>query len=94
MACVYQRVQLPDDALKGEAAEAFAANIAREKKMRAWLVLSRRTSLYFDMDGNKRGRIEATPEMPCEPDATIGGKRVQFDFDGGMGLQPIDGPPS
>ena len=93
MACVYQRVQLPDDALDPEAAEAFAANIAREKKMRAWLVLSRRVSIYFDMDGNRRGRIEATPEMPCEPFAVVGGHRVQFDLDAGVAVRPIDGPP-
>ena len=91
LACVYQRIQLPDDALTKEAMEGFAANIARERKMRAWLVLSRRTSIYFDMDGNKHGPIEATPEMPCEPYAVIGGKRVQFDFGGGMGFKPIDG---
>ena len=93
LACVYQRVQLPDDALTGGAAEAFAADIAREKKMRAWLVLSRRVSIYFDMDGNRRGRIEATPEMPCEPFAVVGGHRVQFDLGGGVGVRPNDGPP-
>lgn len=140
MACVYQRVQIPDEALTGESAEAFAANIVREKKMRTWLVLSRRVSVYFDADGRKQGqrtskglkpkgfrktghagsplnevsrsgppwkprgfnvrwpcgrkggRIEATPEMPCEPYMTIGGRRFQFDFDGGMGFKPIDGP--
>lgn len=92
MACVYQRIQLPDDALTESAMEAFAANIARERKMRAWLVLSRRVSVYFDAEGNKHGPIEATPEMPCEPFAVVGGKRVQFDFSGGMGFKPIDEP--
>jgi len=94
LACVYQRIQLPDDALLGEAAEAFAAAVARDKKMRAWLVLSRRVSVYFDAEGRKGGRIEATPEVPCEPFAVIGGKRVQFDFGGGLKLRPIDGPGS
>jgi hypothetical protein len=93
MACVYQRVQLPDDALTGEAAEAFATAVAREKKMRTWLVLSRRVSVYFDAEGSKGGRIEATPEMPCEPYAMIGGKRVQFEF-GGVVLRQIDEPGS
>lgn len=93
MACVYQRVQLPDDAHDPEAAVAFAAEVARRRKMRAWLVLSRRASIYFDGDGNRRGRIEATPEMPCEPFAVVGGDRVQFDFDGGVAVLPIDRPP-
>jgi hypothetical protein len=31
-------------------------------------------------------------ELPCEPYAMIGGKRVQFDFDGSYVLRPIDEP--
>jgi transcriptional regulator with XRE-family HTH domain len=92
MACVYQWVQLPDDALDPEGAEAFAADVAREGQMRAWLILSRRVSVEFDVEGNKRGRLEATPETPCEPYAVIGGKRVQFDFGGGMSLRSLDEP--
>ena len=93
MACVYQRVQLPDAALDPEAAEAFAADIALHRKMRAWLVLSRRVSVGFDEAGGKRGRLEAKPEMPCEPFAMVGGHRVQFDFDRGIALLSIEGPP-
>ena len=44
-----------------------------------------------------RGRgvdaLEATPEMPCEPFAVVGGHRVQFDLDAGVAVRPIDGPP-
>ncbi len=93
MACVYQRVQLPDDALDPEMAEAFAADVARQKNLRAWLVLSRRVSVEFDEAGNRRGRLEATPEMPCEPSAVFGRNRVQFDFDGGVAVRPIVRPP-
>ena len=92
MACVYQRVQLPDDALDPEAAEAFAAEVARGRRLRTWLVLSRRVSVAFDVEGKRRGRLEATPEMPCEPFAVVGGNRVQFD-DAGVAVRPIDGPP-
>lgn len=92
LACVYQQVQLPDDALESEEAEAFAARLARERRMRSWLVLSRRASIQFDEAGRRLGRVEATPEMPCEPYAVIGGRRVQFDL-GGVGLRPIDEPP-
>lgn len=89
---VYQRVQLPDDALEPEAAEAFAAEVARDRRMKVCLVLSRRVSVWYDTDGREYGRTEATPELPCEPFVMLGGRRVQFDFGGGMGLKPIDGP--
>ncbi len=93
LAAVYQRVELPDEALDPEAAEAFAARLARERRMRTWLVLSRRASIQFDKAGRRLGRMEATPEMSCEPHAVIGGRRVQFDL-GGVGLRLIDDPPS
>ena len=93
LACVYQQVQLPDDALESETAEAFAARLARERRMRTWLVLSRRASIQFDETGRRLGRVEATPETPCEPYAVIGGGRVQFDLGGGVDLRPIDEPP-
>jgi hypothetical protein len=89
---VYQRIELPDHALGPEAAEAFAANVARERRMKVCLVLSRRASVWYDAEGNKTGRLEATPEWPCAPYAVIGGKRVQFDFGGGVGLKPIEEP--
>ena len=92
MACVYQRVELPDDALAPETAEAYAAGLARERKMMVCLVLSRRISVYFDGTGQVHQRLEASPDVPCEPFAMICGKRVQFDFSGGAVLRPIDEP--
>jgi hypothetical protein len=53
-------------------------------------VMSRRLSIGFDSTGKEYKRLEATPEMPCEPYALIGGKRVQFDFTGGDILRPIE----
>jgi hypothetical protein len=90
MACVYQRVELPDDALTPEAAEASAAGLARERKLMVCLVLSRRLSVYFDGTGQVSQRLEAAPDVPSAPYAVIGGKRVQFDFTGGDVLKPID----
>jgi hypothetical protein len=90
IACVYQRVELPDDALAPETAEAYAAGLARERKLRVCLVLSRRFSVYFDGTGQVSQRLEAAPDVPCTPYAVIGGKRVQFDFTGGDVLKPID----
>jgi Helix-turn-helix domain len=90
IACVYERLELPDDALASEAAEAFAGRLAREKRRMVCLVMSRRLSVHFDADGTVSGRQEATPDVPCEPYALIGGKRFQFDFGGGEILRPID----
>ncbi len=92
MACVYQRVELPDDALDPGAAGSFASRLAVERKLKVCLVLSRRLSVWYDATGAECGRAEATPEMPCEPYAVIGGRRVQFDFGGADVLRPIDEP--
>jgi transcriptional regulator with XRE-family HTH domain len=92
MACVYSRVELPDETLAPEAAELFASDLARERKMMVCLVMSRRLSIGFDSTGKEYKRLVATPEMPCEPYALIGGKRVQFDFTGGDILRPIEEP--
>jgi transcriptional regulator with XRE-family HTH domain len=92
LACIYQRVELPDEALSPVAAEAFAADLARDREFKVCLVLSRRVSVWFDDTGKESGRQEATSDLPCEPFAVIGGRRVQFDFDNGMGLRSIDEP--
>ena len=92
MACVYQRLQLPDAALPIEAAKDYAARLARESKQMVWLVLSRRISIRFDATGTADLPAEATPEMPSIPHVVIGGKRVNFDFIGGTVLRPIDEP--
>jgi hypothetical protein len=47
-------------------------------------------SIGYDATGAEYKRLEATPELPCEPYAVIGGKRVQFDFDGSCVLRLID----
>lgn len=92
MACVYQRVEWPDDALAPEAAEARAARLARERKRMVCLVLSRWLSLGFDSTGREYQWLETTPDVPCEPYVVIGGRWVLFDFSGGDVLRPIDGP--
>jgi hypothetical protein len=92
MACVYQRAQLPDDALTIEMAKDHAARLARENKRMVWLVLSRRVSIRFDATGKADLPGEATPDMPCQPYLVIGGKRVNFDFTGGNVLCQIDEP--
>ena len=91
-ACAYQRVELPDDALEPEAAEAYASRVARERGLMVCLVLSRRLSVYFDARGHAYERREATPDVPCVPYAVFGGRRCQLNFDGGEVLRPIDEP--
>jgi hypothetical protein len=92
MACVFERVERPDDALTPEAVEACAARLARERKLMVCLVLSRRLSVYLDGTGQVHQRLEANPDVPCEPFAVIGGKRVHFDISSGGVLRRIDEP--
>jgi hypothetical protein len=92
MACVYQRLQLPDDALSFNEANDYAARLARESEKMVWLVLSRRVSIKFDATGKADLPGEATPDMPCEPYVVIGGKRVQFDITGGTDVRQVEGP--
>lgn len=92
LACIYQRVELPDEALSPVAAVAFAADVARDRKFKVCLVLSRRVSVWFDATGKESGRQEATPDVPCEPFVVIGGRKVRFNFGNGVGLRSIDEP--
>jgi hypothetical protein len=92
LACIYQRIELPDDALDPEAAEVFAARLARERNRMVCLVLNRRLSIVFDATGSEFQRLEATPEMPCEPYVEIGGRRCLFNFSGDESVRPIDQP--
>jgi hypothetical protein len=80
MACVYQRLQLPDDALSFNEAKDYAAQLARESEKMVWLL--RRVSIRFEATGKADPPAKATPHMPCEPYVVFGGKRVQFDFTG------------
>jgi Helix-turn-helix domain len=92
LACIYQKIELPDDALDPEAAEVFAACLARERNRMVCLVLNRRLSIGFDATGNESQRLEATPEMPCEPHVEISGRPCHFSFSGGELLRPIVPP--
>jgi hypothetical protein len=91
MPAVYKYVRVPDDSLDPELA-AFASRMALESKSKVCLALSQRESLWFDAEGRACGRTFATPKMPNEPYAVIGGKRVQFDFAEGVTPRQIDRP--
>jgi len=79
---------------KGQPLIKYASDVAKDRKLKVCLVLSRRVSVWYDTEGREYARTEATPELPCEPFMRIGGRKVQFDFESGMGLRPIDGPDS
>ena len=56
------------------------------------LVLNRRLSVGFDAAGNEYRRLEATPEMPCEPYVEIGGRRCLVNFSGDELVRSNDQP--
>ena len=66
--------------------------LSTSKRPKVCLVLSRLVSVYIDAGGKSGFRVQATPDSPCAPYAIIGGKRVQFDFGGDVGLKPIAEP--
>jgi hypothetical protein len=73
-----------------ESAEAYASRLARERRLQVCLVLSRRITVYIDMNGDIIVRQEATLDVPCAPYRVVGGRKVHFGFVGGEVLRPID----
>ena len=66
--------------------EEFASAFAKERKWRVWLVLSKRTRVWFDEKGNRTGVTEDTFEESFGPFMQIGGKKFVLGLlDGGGG---------
>ncbi len=57
-----------------EAMEQFASAFAKERKWRVWLVLSKRTRVWFDEKGARTGVTEDTFERSFGPYMRLGGK--------------------
>jgi len=76
MPAVYSTKQIPPE-LQGsrEAMEQFASEFARERKWRVWLVLSKRTRIWFNEQGKRTGQTEDTFEESFGPYMRLGGKR-------------------
>lgn len=66
--------------------EQFASAFARERKWRVWLVLSKRTRVWFDEKGARTGVTEDTFEESFEPYMRIGGKKFVLGLLDGGGL--------
>ena len=55
--------------------EQFASAFASERKWRVWLVLSKRTRVWFDETGARTGVTEDTFEESFGPYMQLGGKK-------------------
>ena len=55
--------------------EQLASAFARERRWRVWLVLSKRTRVWFDEMGDRTGESEDTFEESFGPYMQLGGKK-------------------
>ncbi len=75
MCAVYSTKRIPSDLQESrEAMEEFASAFAKERRWRVWLVLSKRTRIWFDEKGNRTGVTEDTFEESFGPFMQLGGK--------------------
>jgi hypothetical protein len=91
MPAIYSHVELPDEVQSVEDAERYASEVARERRLRVCLVLSRRVSVYFGDDGSFQYASEAVPSGgPNEPYTVIGGRKCQSRLlDRGIALREV-----
>ena len=69
-----------------EAMEEFASALAKERRWRLWLVLSKRTRIWFSEEGKRIGVSEDTFEESFGPFMQLGGKKFVLGLlDGGDG---------
>lgn len=81
MPAVYGTVDLSADvAADPQKAEEYACRVAREKKCRVTLVVSRRLSVWIDEQGTVYSRTEARNGQPNAPYSVVGGKAFRFRF--------------
>jgi transcriptional regulator with XRE-family HTH domain len=76
MCAVYSTKRIPTELQESQAAmEQFASAFAKERKWRVWLVLSKRTRVWFDEKGDRTGVTEDTFEESFGPFMRLGGKK-------------------
>lgn len=63
-ATVYASKPLPPDVFTHEQAETFACDYAQKHRLRVCLMLSRRHSVWIDIEGQVYDRTESTPNNP------------------------------
>ena len=82
MAAVYSPHTIPPSITTADEAEAYARQIAKERRLKVCLVLSRRVSVWIDNDGSIVARTEAEAGLPNMPFMQIGSKKFLLDFGG------------
>ena len=93
MAAIYCPHELPEEIQSVEEAEEYAGAIARERRMRCCLVLSRRISVWIAQDGSISSVTEAVPGQPNMPVTYIGGKAcLMKTLDHGIAIRQITWP--
>jgi hypothetical protein len=75
------REALPPTVISRREAEAYASGVAKERKHRICLVLSRRLSVWFGPDGNRTSVLEAKPGDIIVPYLRLAKDRRKFNFD-------------
>jgi transcriptional regulator with XRE-family HTH domain len=76
MCAVYSTKKIPTELQASrEAMEEFGSAFAKERKWRVWLVLTKRTRVWFNEQGARSGMTEDTFEESFGPFMRIGGKR-------------------
>jgi hypothetical protein len=81
MPAVYCHVSLPRGITTADEAVAFGQDVARLRRRRIFVHLSRRKTVYVDENGRITGTEEATPEIDPRPFSQVGNKKFLFHFD-------------
>jgi transcriptional regulator with XRE-family HTH domain len=86
MCAVYSTKRIPPELQASrEAMEQFASAFAKERKWRVWLVVSKRTRVWFNEQGDRTGVTEDTFEESFGPYMRLGGKKFLLGLLGGSG---------
>jgi len=75
-----------------EAMERYAAEFAKDRHMKVWLVLSRHLTIFFGEDGVKKQVQEAAPGQCNSPYMCLGGSNRKFVFTSSMEMRPLNEP--
>jgi transcriptional regulator with XRE-family HTH domain len=76
MCAVYSTKSIPPELRASrEAMEEFASAFAKERKWRVWLVLSKRTRIWFNENGDRTGVTEDSFEESFGPYMQVGGRK-------------------
>lgn len=87
MPAIYSTVSLPPHVTSSDEIITFAQDLARLRRMRVFVHLSRRKTVHIDEEGRIIGTEEATPDFDPRPFSQIGNKKFLFQF-GDLGKSP------